>query len=88
MTTLHGNGTGQLPVSYSSSWQGSCGYCWVFTLKYHPDGSVERYKARLVAKGYTQTCGIDYAESFFLVAKIASVRISIFLAVNLGWSLF
>jgi len=23
---------------------------WVFTLKYHPDGSVDKYKARLVAK--------------------------------------
>ena len=27
---------------------------WVFTLKYRPDGSVDRYKARLVAKSYTQ----------------------------------
>lgn len=27
---------------------------WVFTIKYHADGSIERHKARLVAKGYTQ----------------------------------
>jgi len=26
---------------------------WVFTLKYRPDGSVDRYKVRLVLKGYT-----------------------------------
>jgi len=26
---------------------------WVFTLKYRPDGFVDRYKVRLVAKRYT-----------------------------------
>ena len=29
------------------------GYRCIYTLKYHPDSSVDRYKARLVAKGYT-----------------------------------
>ncbi|GKF20529.1 putative ribonuclease H-like domain-containing protein [Tanacetum coccineum] len=28
---------------------------WVFTIKYKPDGTIERYKVRLVAKGHTQT---------------------------------
>ncbi|KAK9065205.1 hypothetical protein SSX86_016588 [Deinandra increscens subsp. villosa] len=37
---------------------------WLFTIKYKPDVKIERYKARLVAKGYTQTYGIDYAETF------------------------
>jgi len=32
----------------------------VYTLKFRPDGSVDRYKARLVAKSYTQTYGIDF----------------------------
>jgi len=31
---------------------------WVYTVKYLPDGSIERLKARLVAKGYTQTYGV------------------------------
>lgn len=30
---------------------------WVFIVKDHPNGSIERYKSLLVAKGYTQDPG-------------------------------
>ncbi|GJX09800.1 putative RNA-directed DNA polymerase [Tanacetum coccineum] len=48
---------------------------WIFKKKTDMDRKVHMYKARLVAKGYTQTHGIDYEETFSLVAKIKSIRI-------------
>ncbi|CAN1127242.1 Retrovirus-related Pol polyprotein from transposon TNT 1-94 [Linum perenne] len=61
---------------------------WIFTTKYHSDGSVERYKARLVARGFTQSFGIDYQETFAPVAMLKTVRILLSLAVNEDWPLF
>uniref|UniRef100_A0A2N9IHB3 Integrase catalytic domain-containing protein n=1 Tax=Fagus sylvatica TaxID=28930 RepID=A0A2N9IHB3_FAGSY len=60
---------------------------WVFTVKHKADGSVERYKTWLVAKGYTQTYGINYHETFALVAKINTIRVLLSLAANLDWPL-
>ena len=60
---------------------------WVYIVKQRADGSVERYKAWLVAKGYTQTYGLDYEETFALVAKMNSIRILLSLATNLDWPL-
>lgn len=42
---------------------------WVFKLKHHVDGSIERYKARLFVKIFTQKEGIDYTEPSHLLSK-------------------
>ena len=60
---------------------------WVYTIKYNPEGKVERHKAQLVAKGYTQTYGIDYEETFAPVAKMNTIRTLISCASNFDWSL-
>ncbi|CAL9000116.1 unnamed protein product [Prunus brigantina] len=71
----------------SSPSQNLVGCKWVFRIKRHSDGSIERYKARLVAKGFHQRPGIDYAETFSPVVKPATIRTVLSLAVSRGWSL-
>ncbi len=59
----------------------------MYKVKHNADGSVSRYKARLVAKGYAQTYGINYEETYSLVAEMTTIRIIIVMGAAKGWSL-
>ena len=47
----------------------------MFTIKYKPKGSIERFKVRLVAKGFSQSYGIYYHRTVVLVAKLNAIRV-------------
>ena len=61
---------------------------WVYKIKTRSDGTVDHYKAHLVAKGFTQEYGIDYEETFALVARLSSVRTLIVVSASRYWPLF
>eukprot|EP00253_Pinus_taeda_P027917 PITA_27917 len=46
---------------------------WIFKVKQAANGSIEKYKARFFAKGYSQVEGIDYEDTFSLIARYSSI---------------
>ena len=61
---------------------------WVYTVKVGLDGQVDFLKARLVAKGYTQIYGCDFGDTFFPVAKIASIHLFLSMVAMCHWPLY
>ncbi|KAG8473962.1 hypothetical protein CXB51_033910 [Gossypium anomalum] len=82
---LEDNGTWK--ISKLPTGKKTVGCKWIFTTKFKPYGSIDRYKARLVARGFTQTYGLDYEEAFAPVAKLNTIRVLLSIAVNLEWPL-
>ncbi|CAL2265196.1 unnamed protein product [Prunus armeniaca] len=64
------------------------GVKWVYKTKLNLDGSIQKHKARLVVKGYAQKHGIDFNETFALIARLDTIRTLIALAAQKGWKLY
>lgn len=55
--------------------QNGIGVKWIFRTKLNPDDSINKYKARLVIKGFAQVYGVDYMETYALVARHDTIRL-------------
>ncbi|GJW40473.1 retrovirus-related pol polyprotein from transposon TNT 1-94 [Tanacetum coccineum] len=61
---------------------------WLWKNKKDEDQTVIRNKAQLVAKGYAQEEGIDFNESFALVARLEAVRIFVAYAAHKSFPIY
>ncbi|GJV55264.1 zinc finger, CCHC-type containing protein [Tanacetum coccineum] len=53
---------------------------WIFKRKLKVDGTIEKFKARLVIQGFKQKSGINYFDTYALVARISTIRLLIAMA--------
>ncbi|GJS11772.1 retrovirus-related pol polyprotein from transposon TNT 1-94 [Tanacetum coccineum] len=61
---------------------------WIWKNKCDEEQTVIRNKARVVTKGYNQQEGIDFEESFALVARIEAVRLFIVYAAHKSFPIY
>ncbi|GJS43751.1 retrovirus-related pol polyprotein from transposon TNT 1-94 [Tanacetum coccineum] len=57
---------------------------WIYKVKLDELGGILKNKARLVAHGYRQEEGIDFEESFALVARLEGIRIFLAFAAHMN----
>ncbi|GJZ60468.1 retrotransposon protein, putative, ty1-copia subclass [Tanacetum coccineum] len=57
---------------------------WIYKVKLDELGGILKNKARLVARGYRQEEGIDFEESFALVARLDAIRIFLAFAAHMN----
>ncbi|GJW73285.1 retrovirus-related pol polyprotein from transposon TNT 1-94 [Tanacetum coccineum] len=57
---------------------------WIYKVKLDELGGILKNKSRLVARGYRQEKGIDFEESFALVARLEAIRIFLAFAAHMN----
>ncbi|KAI3505726.1 hypothetical protein L1887_27925 [Cichorium endivia] len=60
---------------------------WVYKIKRKSNGTIERLKARLVAKGFNKLEGIDFLDTYSIVAKLVTIKLLFALAAQRSWPL-
>jgi hypothetical protein len=58
---------------------------WIFHTNMVANGDINKYKSCLVAKGYLQVHGIDYTDTFALVAKMNSIGLLLAIVTSQHW---
>jgi len=64
------------------------GVKWIYRTKLNANNSINKYKARLVVKGYAQIFGVNYSNTFALVARLDTIRLLLVIATQKGWKVF
>lgn len=60
---------------------------WLYKIKHVVDGSIEKFNAQFVAPGFSRVEGVDYKETFALVAHYTSIRAVISIAIEMEWKI-
>ena len=64
------------------------GVKWILRTKFNLDGSIFKHRARLVVKGFAQVTGVDYSDTFSLVARHDIIRLLLALAGQKEWKVY
>nr|GEV43768.1 zinc finger, CCHC-type [Tanacetum cinerariifolium] len=75
-------------IMYNDTWEltdlpprcKALGCKWIPKWKMKVDGSIDKYKARLVIQGFRQKEGINFFDTYALIARISTIRLLLALA--------